>query len=418
MKRIMAMCLMICLLALSLPGYAADEDAVLGVVNCESWVSLRNGPSTSAKRLAKLPKGALVTYISSGRNGFTFVRYGTLEGYVLARYLETQSLAMVVGNCSSYVTLRESASTSAKAITEISKGALVLRVGDAGNGFFRVCYNGKYGYVLSKYLLKAETKLGAAKHVVDCQSYISLRERPSVQSDRLAKIPLGTYVTSFGSNGYGMEYVYYNGQYGFVLSKYLANDLQYTIPVEGVKKFPFEGEISDAILLEKGELSVYKEPAGNAKVIGTITAPGILLMGEAYSIPSNGASEKNPWGSEEYSHVEWWDSASNAMCSGYIKDSELAGCSTSSSTEWDYAVTGYIGKTTANVKLRGGPQDDAIPIATLQKGSHLYILGSDEGNWLYVSTYPFSSYLDDDKSQKEHNEGWIQKSAITIVGKW
>ena len=106
------------------------------------------------------------------------------------------------------------------------------------------------------------------------------------------------------------------------------------------------------------------------------------------------------------------------MCSGYIKDSELTECSTSISTEWDYAVTGYIGKTTAKAELRGGPQDDAIPVATLQKESHLYILGGDEDQWLYVSTYPFSSYLDDDKSREEHNEGWIQKSAITIVGRW
>ena len=221
MKRIIVLCLTICLLALSIPGYAADEDVVLGVVNCESWVSLRESPSTSAKRLTKLPKGALATYISGAGNGFTFVRYGKQEGYVLTRYLEPQSLAMVVGNCNSYVTLRESASTSSKAITKIKKGNLVLRVDDVGNGFFKVCYNGKYGYVLSKYLLRAETKHGEAKRVVECKSYISLRELPSVKSDRLAKIPLGARVSSFGSNGYGMEYVYYNGQYGFVLSKYL-----------------------------------------------------------------------------------------------------------------------------------------------------------------------------------------------------
>ena len=41
-----------------------------------------------------------------------------------------------------------------------------------------------------------------------------------------------------------------------------------------------------------------------------------------------------------------------------------------------------------------------------------------EGDWLYVSDYPFSSYLDDDRSQEEHEEGWIQKSALEIVGKW
>lgn len=169
---------------------------------------------------------------------------------------------------------------------------------------------------------------------MECQSYISLRESPSVKSDRLAKIPLGAYVTSFGSSGDGMEYVCYNGQYGYVLSKYLAGDFQYD-GSEEVEKFPFEGEISDAILLEEGVLSVYEEPAEDAKEIGKISAPSIIVMGEAYGVLSENSSADNPWGTEGYSRVEWWDSASNAMRSGCIKDSELSECAVSPSTQWD-----------------------------------------------------------------------------------
>ena len=125
-------------------------------------------------------------------------------------------------------------------------------------------------------------------------------------------------------------------------------------------------------------------------------------MDEACGVPSENSSAENPWGTEGYSRVEWWDSAANAMRSGCIKDSELSECAVSPSTQWDYAVTGYIGKTTEeNAELRGGPRNDAIPTAALQKGSHLYVLGSAEGDWLYVSGYPFSSYLDDERSQEE-----------------
>lgn len=142
-------------------------------------------------------------------------------------------------------------------------------------------------------------------------------------------------------------------------------------------------------------------------------------MGEAYGAPSEESTAENPWGTEGYSRVEWWDSTANAMRSGCIKDSELSECTVSPSTQWDYAVTGYIGKTTEeNAELRGGPRNDAIPTAALKKGSHLYVLGSAEGDWLYVSDCPFSSYLDDERSQEEHEEGWIQKSALEIVGKW
>lgn len=224
MKRLAMLCLVVCLLALSLPAYAAS-DTVMSVANCESWVSLRESPSTRARRLEKLPKGALVSYKSGTWNGFSFVRYGKRQGYVLTRYLEPQkSLAMVVGNCNSYVTLRERASTSSRTVERIPKGTTVLRVDDVGNGFFRVCHNGKYGYVLSKYLLRAEAKHGTTKAVMNCESYISLRKSPSTKSERLAKIPLDAHVTSFGSNGFGMEYVCYDGKYGFALSEYLVRE--------------------------------------------------------------------------------------------------------------------------------------------------------------------------------------------------
>ncbi len=224
MKRLTMLCLVVCLLALSLPAYAAWNDEVMSVVNCESWVSLRESPSTRARRLEKLPKGALVSYRSSTWNGFSSVYYGKRQGYVLTRYLEPQSLAMVVGNCNSYVTLRQRASTSSRAVEKIPKGTTVLRVDDVGNGFFRVCHNGKYGYVLSKYLLRAEAKHGATKAVTNCESYISLRKSPSTKSDRLAKIPVDAHVISFGTNGFGMDYVCYNGKYGFALSEYLARE--------------------------------------------------------------------------------------------------------------------------------------------------------------------------------------------------
>lgn len=289
---------------------------------------------------------------------------------------------------------------------------------DDAEAFMRLLDLKNSEFYRANYLMGADTKNGTVRRVVNCQSYISLREAPSVKSDRLAKIPLGAYVTSFGSNGDGMEYVCYDGQYGYALSKYLADDFQYD-GSEDVEKFPFEGEISDAILLKEGTVSVYEEPAEGAKEIGKISAPCIVIMGEAYGAPSENSSAENPWGTEGYSRVEWWDSAANEMRSGCIKDSELSECTVSPSTQWDYAVTGYIGKTTEeNAELRGGPQNDAIPTAALKKGSHLYVLGSAEGDWLYVSDYPFSSYLDDERSQEEHEEGWIQKSALEIVGKW
>lgn len=205
------------------PAHAVTAGDVLCVANCESWVSLRQAPQKSSKQIEKLPKGSAVIVEATAVNGFCKVKYGNTDGYVLAQYLEEQSLAMRVGNCSRYVTMREYPSTTAKEITKISKNELVLRVSAADNGFFRVYYNGEMGYVLSEYLLGATLNDGAVRYVANCQSYISHRNAPSTKATRFQKIPLDAQVISFGQVANGMEYVYYGGKYGFVASKYLSS---------------------------------------------------------------------------------------------------------------------------------------------------------------------------------------------------
>lgn len=67
------------------------------VVNCNEWISLREYPSTSAPRLAKIPLGTSVRvyegYLSdasneqSPQNGFVQTFYGGMVGWCLASYL-------------------------------------------------------------------------------------------------------------------------------------------------------------------------------------------------------------------------------------------------------------------------------------------------------------------------------------------
>ncbi len=61
---------------------------------------------------------------------------------------------MRVVNCSSYVSLREKRSTSAKRTAKVPLGALVLAFPEYGdeNGFLLCWYNDDYGYILKEYL--------------------------------------------------------------------------------------------------------------------------------------------------------------------------------------------------------------------------------------------------------------------------
>ena len=72
-------------------------EAVIGpnmrVVNCKEYVSLREKPSTSAKRLIKVPLGAeVLVWLDGGDDsdteGFLYCEYNGLQGYILSEYLE------------------------------------------------------------------------------------------------------------------------------------------------------------------------------------------------------------------------------------------------------------------------------------------------------------------------------------------
>ena len=69
-----------------------------------------------------------------------------------AVYDNLQLSTYYVVNCKSFVSLRETPSTSAKVIREVSLGEPVSYVEPVQNGFAKVIYNGHTGYILQAYL--------------------------------------------------------------------------------------------------------------------------------------------------------------------------------------------------------------------------------------------------------------------------
>lgn len=89
MKRFLCLflgCLVLCTAALAESTY----HAIMMVDHCEEWVSLREGPGTKYKRLAKVPLFALVTDAEwkKGYGEFTRCEYNGKTGYILTKYLE------------------------------------------------------------------------------------------------------------------------------------------------------------------------------------------------------------------------------------------------------------------------------------------------------------------------------------------
>ena len=130
------------------------------VVNCRESITLRSEPSTTASEITQIPFGKAVGFIETADNGFSKINYDGLVGYGLSSYLSSDKPAArrqeerwaQVVNCKDWITLRSSPSTSAVSLAQIPLGAYVMCLGDSGNEFYEVEYNGKHGYALKVYL--------------------------------------------------------------------------------------------------------------------------------------------------------------------------------------------------------------------------------------------------------------------------
>lgn len=135
---------------------------------------------------------------------------------------------MYVVNCSEWVSLRSSPSTSAARVAKVPLGAAVIDCQPATTTFTYCTYNGASGYVLTEYLSVNAPYAGGSDgyvgemRVVNCNEWVSLRSRPSTSSARIAKVPLGAVLME--CTRYSSQFIYgnYNGQWGYVLSEYLS----------------------------------------------------------------------------------------------------------------------------------------------------------------------------------------------------
>jgi|GEM_PF-1196307 len=121
--------------------------------------------------------------------------------------------------CKVSVSLRYSPSSDAVTITQVPLYSKVTYLGNAGNGFLYVDYNGQKGYILSSYLdyMEPQTAVSHFGLIVNVNEYASLRSLPSTDAEVYAHIPKGATVTEISDANQYFYSVSYDGKQGYVL---------------------------------------------------------------------------------------------------------------------------------------------------------------------------------------------------------
>lgn len=156
-----------------LTGTTATDVALgTGTVKCSSSVNFRSAPNTSSTSYGELKNGTKVNVVGVS-SGWYKVTYNGKTGYIHPDYITLASsstgTAIAPSNtvtsttgtagtvkCSSSVNLRSEANTSSSILAELKNGTAVT-VLSTSNGWSKVSYAGKTGYISADYLVTASS---------------------------------------------------------------------------------------------------------------------------------------------------------------------------------------------------------------------------------------------------------------------
>ena len=149
-------------------------------------MNVRKGGSTSYSKIGSLKKGSKLQIIVKLSNGWYKIKYKNTYGYIIGKYVKnvkainssnsnSEEVIIKTGtiNISSVDVMKKSSLESTK-IGTLSKGNKVDITKIESNGWYRIKYNGDYGYVETSYidLNKERTDLNNFLFVGDSFTYL------------------------------------------------------------------------------------------------------------------------------------------------------------------------------------------------------------------------------------------------------
>lgn len=221
------------ILSVTAPTTSTGTDTVIGTATTLEAVNFRSGPSTSYTSYGMLAGGTKVNVLSGSVNGWTKVSYNGKTGYISTPYLSaTTPIATApapapvtaektIGTAKTIyaVNFRTGASTDTTIIQMIPQGATVNVLVASTNGWTKVSYAGKTGYISSPYLTAtAPVAIGTSTTTAE----VNFRAGASTSTAIIGVVPYNTKVNVLAASSNGWTKVSWNGKTGYIYSQYLT----------------------------------------------------------------------------------------------------------------------------------------------------------------------------------------------------
>ena len=373
------------------------------VVNVDN-LNMRNGASTSYRVIMKLNKGTVIEIISES-NGWTKIKHDGRIGFVASKYLspiennnqttkpEQQPNVPVqpqvsVGKTKVVVAtslnVRSGPSTGNSVIGSLKNNEKVEVISES-NGWSKIKYNGKEGYVSSTYLKdsneggnskpnetpKPKPNVETKTKVVVATS-LNVRSGPSTSHGIIGSLKNNEKVEVISESN-GWSKIKYNGKEGYVSSTYLKDSNE-----GGTSKPDEKPNVGTKIkVVAATSLNVRSGPSTGHGIIGS------LKNNEKVEV----ISESNGWSKIKYNGKEGY------VSSTYLKDSNEGG----TVTPPEQTKTKVVTATSLNV--RSGPSTGHGIIGSLKNNEKVEVISESNG-WSKIKYngkegYVSSTYLTD-----------------------
>ena len=283
-----------------------------------------------------------------------------LTAILIAAMLATGVGAVSIGGgtTTTAVNFRTGPGTGNSIIATLPAGTAVIVQESAGNGWYKIIYNGTTGYMSGDYLKITNTASGSFGTGTVTASSVNFRDGASMSAGVIAGLPNGTQVKVIGVNGNWYQ-VEYNGRTGYISSDYLK--------LSGGSPTPSTPSGT--------------QPAGGTS--GTVNGDYVRMRsgpGTGYSILGtyNKGTALTINGTES-----GWTKVTIGGVNGYIRSDYVAVGGSSGGQGQTTTQTGYINGT--SVRMRSGPNTSSTILGVYNTGTAMTITGSS-GNW-YAVTY-------------------------------
>ena len=358
----------------------ANEAELVGIITAET-LNVRSGPGSNFEVLYMVNKDDRVT-ITDTSNGWHKVKNNEdKEGWISSKYISISESSETVSRSSSYeqkevntngLNMRSGASTSYRVITTLNKGTKVEVISES-NGWSKIKYDGRLGYVYSIYLDDIKPSYTNTTTKTVNTNSLNVRSGPSTSNSIVGKLSKGTKVSVISESN-GWSKILYNNKECYVSSRYLDSKSSSS---DNSNNNSSNSTIKETKEVNTDSLNVRTGPSTSYSKLGTLskgTKVGVI-------------SESNGWSKILYNNKEAY------VSSQYL--SKISSGSTDDNTSNTVKETKEVNTDSLNV--RSGPSTSYSKLGTLLKGTKVGVISESNG-WSKIlynnkEAYVSSQYL-------------------------